>query len=191
MQKWLIIVCFGLFSAGVFAQDTLKIYTWKEVQNANPDTIFAITAEKLKWDSVPVGLYKFVNLKYLNVSHNKLKSLPNELSVFTRLNYLNATRNKISNVPLVICQLTRLKTLMLGRNEIASLPECIGYLTELRKLDIWDNPINVLPPGVLKLEKLTAVDMRGILLSPSFQNKWKTSMPNVTWYFDAPCNCVE
>ena len=32
-----------------------KVYSWKEVQQANPDTIYAISFEKLKLDSLPDG----------------------------------------------------------------------------------------------------------------------------------------
>ena len=61
----------------------------------------------------------------------------------------------------------------------------------LKVLDIWDNPINTLPEEISNLKKLEAVDMRAIMLGPHFQQKWQESMPQVKWYFDPPCHCVE
>lgn len=174
-----------------FSQDTLKIYRWEVIQKANPDTILAIDASKLKWEQIPEKLYTFKNLKYLNISKNKLKDLPLEMGVFKSLKTLDATKNDLSGAPIVICQLPKLQRLHLARNGISSLPACIGYLADLKVLDIWDNPINVLPEEILSLKKLEAVDMRGILLGPRFQQKWEESMTQVKWYFDAPCRCVE
>lgn len=191
MQKWLVIVCFSWLSLAANAQEEFKIYTWDQVKNASPDTIFAISASKLKWETVPEKLFTFKSLKYLDISNNKLKELPAELGTLNKLVYLNVSKNKITGAPVVVCQLTQMKTLLLGRNQISSLPDCMGYLSDLRKLDLWDNPINVLPESIQKLDKLTAVDMRGILLTPAFQNQWREVLPNVTWYFDAPCHCVE
>jgi len=174
-----------------FAQDTLKIYRWEQVQKANPDTILAIDASKLKWEQIPAKLYTFKNLKYLNLSKNKLAELPNEMGVFKALKTLDVTKNEIDNAPIVICQMPKLQKLHLARNQISSLPACIGYLSELKVLDIWDNPINTLPEEISNLKKLEAVDMRSIMLGPHFQQKWQEGMPQVKWYFDPPCHCVE
>ena len=119
----------------------------------------------------------------LGIDASKLKweQIPEKLYSFKNL----------ENAPIVICQLPKLQKLHLARNKISSLPACIGYLSELRVLDIWDNPINILPEEVSNLKKLEAVDMRAIMLGPHFQQKWQESMPQVKWYFDPPCHCVE
>lgn len=184
----LIFLCISNLS---FSQDTLKIYRWELVQRANPDTIYGIDASKLKWDQIPKKMYAFKNLKYLNLSKNKLTELPMEMAVFKSLKTLDATKNKIEDTPIVICQMPKLQRLHLARNKISSLPSCIGYLTDLKILDIWDNPINSLPEDVLNLKKLEAVDMRAIMLGPHFQQRWQEAMPQVKWYFDPPCHCVE
>jgi Leucine-rich repeat (LRR) protein len=184
----LIFLCINKIS---FSQDTLRIYRWESIQKANPDTIFGIDASKLKWEEVPEKLYTFKNIKYLNISKNKLQELPLEMGVFKSLKTLDATKNELVNSPIVICQMPKLQKLHLARNGISSLPACIGYLSDLKILDIWDNPINSLPEEVLNLKKLVAVDMRAIMLGPKFQQRWLEGMPQVKWYFDPPCHCVE
>jgi Leucine-rich repeat (LRR) protein len=190
-MKLLLAITFLLLCNGLSAQDTLRIYRWEDIQKANPDTVYGIDASKLKWEEIPEKLYTFKNLKYLNISKNKLKELPLEMGVFKALKTLDASKNDIDSAPIVMCQLPKLQRLHLARNRIASLPACIGYLTDLKVLDIWDNPINQLPEEVLLLKKLEIVDMRGVMLGPGFQRQWQESMPQVKWYFDPPCHCVE
>lgn len=189
-MKFLLAITFLLSFNGLFAQDSLRIYKWDEVQKANPDTIYAIDASKLKWEILPENLFSFKNLKYLNISKNKLKELPLTMNVFKKLKTLDATKNKLQDA-VVICQLTKLQKVHLARNEISKLPSCIGYLSELKVLDIWDNPLSGLPEEVFSLKKLEYVDMRSIMFGPQFQTKWIEGMPNVKWYFDPPCHCVE
>lgn len=190
MLKWLVLFCL-IWQTNLFAQDTLKIYKWEHALTMHPDSVFAIDASQLKWETIPTELYEFKQLRFLNISKNKLTELPLDLGVFKQLKVLDATKNKITNSPIVICQLPALRKLHLARNHISSLPACIGFLSELTFLDIWDNPIAELPDDLLKLQNLKAVDMRSIMLSPGFQSKWQERMPQVTWYFDAPCHCVD
>lgn len=190
-MKLLLVLTFLYISNLAFTQDTLKIYRWEAVQKANPDTVFAIDASKLKWEEIPEKLYAFKNLKYLNISKNKLTELPLKMGEFKSLKTLDATKNALDETPVVICQLPKLQRLHLARNKISSLPACIGYLTDLKVLDIWDNPMNKLPEEISSLKKLEAVDMRSIMLGPHFQQKWQEAMPQVKWYFDPPCHCVE
>lgn len=190
MQRWLVLFCL-IWQITCNAQDTLRVFSWESALNANRDSVFAIDASQLKWEVIPAELYEFKQLRFLNLSKNKLSELPLALGELKQLKVLDATKNKITSSPIVICQLPNLRKLHLARNKISSLPACIGFLSELTVLDIWDNPIGELPDELLKLQKLKAVDMRSIMLSPGFQSKWQDRMPQVTWYFDAPCHCVD
>lgn len=191
MLKWLNLLCILSIAPLSKAQDSLKIIPWELAVDASPDTVFAIDASHLKWETIPTELYAFKNLTYLDISRNKLKELPDELGKLNKLTKLNATKNQMTGGLPVICQLTQLKHLAIARNQFTMMPECVGFLADLQVLDIWDNPITSLPDELMKCKKLKAVDMRGILLTPSFQEKWQKQMPDVTWFFDAPCHCVE
>ena len=160
-MKLLLALTFLCLSLQLTAQDSLKIYRWEQVQKANPDTIFAIDASKLKWEQIPEKLYSFKNLRYLNISKNKLKTLPLEMNVFKSLKTLDATKNNIESA-LVICQMPKLQRLHLARNKITSLPACTGYLTDLKILDIWDNPLNVLPQELKNLKKQQMKNSRSL-----------------------------
>ncbi|MFN6075181.1 MAG: leucine-rich repeat domain-containing protein [Fluviicola sp.] len=173
------------------AQDSLKVYKWNEVKKANSDTVFAIDASGLKWDSLPKELYRFTELKYLNISKNKITNLPIELGQLKKMEVFIANKNKILNTPLFICQMPNLRRLLISRNQITRLPDCIGLLKKLAIIDIWDNPIAALPEDLVNCSSLRLVDLRGIMFNAKFQEKWTLALPNVNWKFDPPCNCLD
>lgn len=191
MKKTLALCCLILLSVGLYAQDSTRVYSWEEALKASPDSVFRLDASKQKWESLPAAIFSFRNLRYLDISRNKLKELPPEMHVFTQLRVIEASRNQFATFPVTLCPLTHLHKIGLSRNEIETLPACIGYFSELIMLDMWDNPIVSLPDELVRLENVRTIDLRGILFSPTFQDTWRTKMPWVKWYFDAPCNCLE
>lgn len=191
MNRTLVIALFLWCSQLVGAQDSLRIVTWENALKLSPDSVFAIDASHLKWTNIPDELYAFKHLKYLNLSRNKLDELPMQLNGLKELVSLDVSRNKLDTFPTVLCSMTYLKKLSVSRNLIESIPPCIGYFDKLVYLDLWDNPIRALPEELTKLEALKKVDLRGILFSQSFQDKWRTTMPQVKWEFDAPCDCLD
>ena len=191
MNAKLVLCLLLLFSFRLNAQDSLKVYSWEEALAApSPDSVKAIDASRLKWETLPDELLKFTQLVYLDVSRNKLATLP-DLGSFTSLRHLDLSRNKFTTFPVSLCKMTALTRLSLGRNLIETIPECIGYFFSLVYLDLWDNPIKKLPEQLTKLTALRTVDLRGILFNKQFQEGWRTKMPNVTWHFDYPCECIE
>jgi hypothetical protein len=178
-----------LWSSAVNAQD-VKMYTWEEALNANPDSVFGITFEKMKLTEVPEKLAQFKKLRFLNLSKNKIEQVPNFIGDFSELEVLNVERNKLTIFPLVVCRLTKLKELIVNRNEITEIPECIEYAVSLEYIDIYDNPVGGLPESLARLKNLKNIDITGIRYSPKFQEQWIKTLPNVELIFDAPCDCM-
>lgn len=191
MKKTLVLCLLLWFSGQALAQDTTRVYKWEEALKAPRDSVYRIDASKHKWTVLPTELFTFTKLHYLNLSRNNLKDLPQEIGVFKQLKVIDVSRNKLDAFPVALCQMTHVKKLLLSRNLIPSIPACIGYFSQLTVLDIWDNPLTALPEELAKVQTLRTVDMRGILLNVAFQEKWVTWMPDVKWYFDPPCNCLE
>lgn len=169
----------------------IRIYLWSEVINANPDTIFGISFSKQKIAIVPEELQRFKNLQHLDLGKNKLNNLPDFMGDMTNLTYLDISKNEFSNFPIEICRLSNLKTLIANRNDFSNLPECIGFLEKLEKLDLWDTPIMDFPESLTKLTKLKTIDLQGVKYGPTFQKKFKESLPWVEILMDPPCDCME
>lgn len=180
-----------LWLSPVFGQKSVRGYSWEEVKNANPDTVFAISFRKMKLDSIPVELSKFTSLKKLDLGKNKLTRLPAFLTDFKSLEELNIEKNRFDIFPLPVCQMTGLKRLIINRNNIGNVPDCIEYVRNLEYFDAYDNPIGSLPESFVRLKSLKKVDFSGVRTAPSFQEKWIQRLPNVEWVFDAPCDCME
>ena len=171
--------------------DSLTIYKWESLSsNVNSDTVYAISFRKMKLDSLPIELSKYHNLIYLDLEKNKLSKLPSYISDFKHLEVLKVSSNKLYGFPLPLCKMPQLKKLFISRNDISSIPNCIEYMKELQYIDLYDNPIRSLPESITKLKNLSEIDLSGIKFSPAFQESWIKKLPNTTFKFDPPCDCM-
>ena len=191
MRKLVVLFLILFLFSNTYSQSNLKTYTWEDVKDANPDTVFSITFEKNKLDSIPIGLFKFINLKKLDLSKNKLTDLSDSFIDLKQLEILDLGKNKFSEFPSEICELTHLKKLSLNRNDISTIPYLIINLTELETLDIWDTPIISFPEQFVSMKNLKYIDARGVTHGAIYQKKWKEKLHWIKIEFDAPCNCIE
>ena len=171
--------------------EDVVVYPWEEAKNANPDTIFGISFEKLKLTSVPSELKRFKFLKVLNLSKNKLSKLPDFIEQFLFLEDLSLEKNKLIYFPVRICKDTSLRFLRLGKNLFESIPNSIENLKKMEYLDLYDTPIGSLPETMVNLSNLKEVDFTGIRFSESFQQSWLERLSWVKIVFDSPCDCFD
>lgn len=189
MKKRFVIILL-LLTEFSYAQE-VKIYPWSVAKSALPDTIYGISFQKMKLDSLPTDLQRFKNVKVLELNNNKLKTLPSWFSSFSYLESLNISKNKFDSLPGVLYQLTGLKKLSFAQNTVSQLGDNISLLKSLEFLDFWDNPIANFPQSLMDLENLKIVHAEGIKYGPKFQKKWIESMPLTEFFFDEPCDCRE
>ena len=190
-MKQLFALFFLFLSFHDFAQlNQGKIYLWNEVKLANPDTIHAISFEKLKLDSLPNQLWKFTQLTYLNLEKNQLAFLPDELKLLSQLTELNISKNKFAFFPLILCQLPNLQKLNASRNRIESIPDQIANCTHLTFLDFYDNAIEDFGLGIFNLTELKTLNIEGVMYGTNFADDLKRKLPNVRVLLDPPCKCL-
>ena len=75
----------------------------------------------------------------LSLSNNGLESLSEEVcELMSQLNlvYLNLNYNKLKSLPASFSKLSKLQTLVLYSNEFRSIPLCVGQLTQLEELHV-------------------------------------------------------
>lgn len=190
-MKQLFVLIFLLLSFPDFAQiDHGRIYFWTEVEKADPDTIHAISFEKMKLDSLPRALWKFTNVTYLNLERNQLSQLPEELANLEKLTELNISKNKFTFLPLIICQLPKLQKLNASRNRIESIPDQIENCTQLQFLDFYDNIIGDFGKGIFKLKELKTLNIEGVMYGTNFAEDLQRKLPKVKILLDPPCKCL-
>ncbi len=192
MKKLFVIYLIGFNFFNLNAQTgDLKVYRWSEIAGCNPDTVFGLTFEKLKLDTIPLELSTFKNLKILILGKNKLDDLPEFIGDFKDLEVIDLSKNEFSVFPLPICKLTQLKKLIVNRNLFESIPDCIKYCKDLEEIDLWDTPIAGFPEGFYSLTKLKVIDLTGLRFGPSFQENLISKFPNAKITMEPPCNCMK
>ncbi|XP_045499874.1 leucine-rich repeat-containing protein 58 [Colias croceus] len=132
--------------------------------------------------ALPSAINKFSNLKFLDISNNRLTVLPDVLkncaltSLIAKHNYLtneslpksfyeakntlkelNLSGNKLNFFPEQVLELSSLRYLYLGGNNIVNIPKDIWKLNSLRILSIGGNNIAEVPDSVGALKALQAL----------------------------------
>uniref|UniRef100_A0A673VDD1 PH domain leucine-rich repeat-containing protein phosphatase 2 n=1 Tax=Suricata suricatta TaxID=37032 RepID=A0A673VDD1_SURSU len=106
-------------------------------------------------------LYRFSQLKGLNLSHNKLGLFPVLLCEISTLTELNLSCNGFHDLPSQIGNLLNLQTLCLDGNFLTTLPEELGNLQQLSSLGISFNNFSHIPEVYEKLTMLDKIVMAG------------------------------
>ena len=192
MRKLFVTFLIVSIISGLHAQvEGVKIYNWSEIKGCNPDTIFGLSLEKLKMDTIPEELSVFQNLTVLNLGKNKFSELPDFIGEMKNLEVLDLSKNEFSIFPLPICRLQKLKKLIVNRNKFESIPDCIKYCEELEEVDLWDTPIGGFPEGFYTLSKIKVLDLTGLRFGPTFQENLIENFPNTKITMEPPCNCMK
>ncbi|XP_020819264.1 PH domain leucine-rich repeat-containing protein phosphatase 2 isoform X1 [Phascolarctos cinereus] len=106
-------------------------------------------------------LYRFSQLKGLNLSHNKLGLFPILLCEISTLTELNLSCNGFHELPGQIGNLLNLQTLCLDGNFLTTLPEELGNLQQLSTLGLSFNNFSQIPEACVKLTMLEKLAMAG------------------------------
>ena len=185
------LICFILV---LFVQSQLlfaQSVKWEDALHLDPKTILNLDCSGLKWDSLPPALYRFTELKELNLAKNKLKVIPSDFCTLKQLEKLDLGRNKFENFPLVVCQLPKLKVLHLDRNQITLLPLQIADLQELEYLDLYANGIEQFGEGLFSLPKLRTLNIEGVMYGTVFAKQLLERLPQTKVLIDPPCKCLD
>ena len=118
-----------------------------------------------KFKNLPNIIYKFKNLKTLQLYRNQLDTLSPEIEQLKSLVKLYLEGNYLKNIPAEIGQLTNLRELNLGSNSLNSLPAEVGDLKELTALYLNHNSLSNLPAEIEQLTNLTRLNLSNNALS--------------------------
>ncbi|XP_065660164.1 protein flightless-1 homolog isoform X2 [Hydra vulgaris] len=97
---------------------------------------------------LPATICKLTNLKRLYTNSNKIKfeGIPTGIGKLLNLEVFMAAWNQLECIPEGLCRCLKLKKLILHSNCLVTLPEGIHFLTNLETLDTRNNPKLVMPP---------------------------------------------
>jgi len=106
---------------------------------------------------LPKEVCQLSKLKTLAIANNQLWNLPEEISKMPNLQFLYAHHNRLNFLP----NLPNLRLLDIGYNLFKVFPEQVYQLKDLEEFDITHNEIIEIPEGLIALNKLQKVYIRG------------------------------
>lgn len=195
MKHFLFFLLFSciLFPLGMIAQPEYhvegKVYTSLEKALSEPDSVVRLKLRRKGYETFPPEIFKFKNLKELDLGNNRISSIPPNIGELEKLEILVLERNKFTAVGKEIGTLRRIRYLDFGMNNIEALPHEMGKLINLEFLQIWGNEITALPASMEKLENLKWLDMRTIILTTSERQNLTDMFPQTEILVSPDCNC--
>ncbi len=123
----------------------------------NPCSVYPIIKEQRKfYDPDKIDSLSFINLK--------LTAIPDSVFKFKNLKYLNLGNNEITKISHKIGQLSNLEELILKDNSLSdhsiiTLPDELGTLSKLRVLDLSSNLLGNLSSCIYELNSLEVLDV--------------------------------
>lgn len=189
--------CYGFLSvsAQMLTNEELfkqPVYTSLKKALENPEKVYRLKLKgRLKSDSIPDEIFKFVNLQELTLNGNRLYKINKRISELQYLVYLDLSRNKLVDLPEEICDLQFLRALIINRNLIYKLPENIGKLKNLMLIDAWGNQFYELPQSITLLkDNLKMLDILQIPIKEEEYLEMKNLLPNTEILYSIVCPCV-
>lgn len=167
-----------------------QITSVEELSDIRVDSIVKIELKRERLDTVPLNLFNYPNLQFLDLSRNRLDSLPDGLSKLKNLQVLMIDRNDIRNLPDDIFELKHIKIFLAGGNEFKYINPAIANWSKVEELDFWNTNVDYVPQEIANLENLKKLDLRGISLSVEQQKEILDLFPpEIKIFLSTPCNC--
>jgi len=166
----------------------------------NPDSITSLDLSENGLTELPQELAKFKNLRYLNLSNNRLVSIDN-LPVFKNLRFLDISNNVIGILPASICELKELEEVNAENNQIKSIPSGFPNLVNLKilnlgnnkltefntitncknliKLNLGQNNISQIPDDIIQMNNLKEISLKSCPIAGCSPNFYKLKNINL------------
>lgn len=115
MRKLIIIFIFLSIKIQAQKIDSTFIakHTYESLEEAfkNPDEVFGLNIRDKKLEDFPKAIFKFIELRKLDIGFNNILELPKEIYYLTHLKELNINSNKLYTLPDEIGLLNKLENL--------------------------------------------------------------------------------
>lgn len=135
--------------------------------------------------TAPTWVSKIKSLKFLSLHTNHLTGIPDTFAELEQLESLGLNNNPIVDFPYCIRGMTNMKNLDLGYCQLKSIPNWLSELSNLEELHFSKNSISVLPLSLVKLEKLTIIELQKNPLEPELAEAFEQGIDAVKLYLRA------
>lgn len=161
-SRFYFVVSYCLFSSIFFSKESIRacsldtsiVYYNLLEALSNPLEVFSLDLSKNQLKEFPDEIFEFKNLRYLNLSSNKIQTLPYSIDSLTYLTELLINDNELTILPKSIWRLKELIVLDVSGNNIRELSVVESKASNLAYLDIGNNNLGYLPKQMFSFEKL-------------------------------------
>ncbi|KAJ8926903.1 hypothetical protein NQ314_020755 [Rhamnusium bicolor] len=127
---------------------------------ANSPTLEVLHLEGNKLKDLSPQLFQCIDLRYLNVSDNEIRTMPPLISKLTNLQVLIFSKNVLDGVHPNLDKLSKLTMLDLSMNDLGKVPDAIMSLINLQQLCLNDTGIDFVPANIGRLSNLRVLELR-------------------------------
>ncbi|MCP1384606.1 leucine-rich repeat domain-containing protein [Runella salmonicolor] len=176
------IIQMGVIRTVIKGKNTIRTLE-EAIATTRPDTVKVLALNQLELDAIPEVIYRFTEMKELNLSGNELKRANIDLARLPKLRHIWLNNNQLTDSSLLISPNKTLKILNLQGNRFADIPEAVhrckklnslwlGYnkLTQLNEesfrglrylldLNLYSCELTTLPKNIVKLRRLEVLDL--------------------------------
>ncbi len=126
-----------------------RVYTDLKFASQVPEHVYHIDLRNRRLSTIPEELYKFPNLRSINLSGNTIEKVEIRPSSFQNVELLDLSNNRINEFAIGNNSLTFLKTLNLDNNKLVYFPQLGNFKFVVEELSIRYNFIAHIPLGEL------------------------------------------
>ena len=111
----------------------------KDPNSEKNKLINRITLSNNNLTIIPLYVYSYINLEYLDLSNNNLTSIPDDIKQLSKLKEIRLSNNKFVNFPQNLLSHPTLEIIDLSHNKILNLNCDLSYLLQVKKLNLSNN----------------------------------------------------
>ncbi len=169
--------------------ESIRLYKSLSEALVAPDQVMQLSLRGERFKVFPAQIFQFKNLRYLDLSKDKLDSIPDEILELKYLKILKLAKNNFTSFPPVLYKMGNIEFLVISDNKIAYVSPQIKHMLGLESLDLYRNNVSEIPSELGKIKGFKTLDLRGISMNKNQQAEIRKKLKGVKVYMGPTCNC--